>query len=249
MRRFSGLLLTILLACFALSVAAAEVPVPPSPHQWVTDTAGFLSPGTAQALNARLRAFDKATGDQVIVYIGQSTGDTPLEDWCVKAFKKWAVGQKGKDNGLVIFIMARDQKIHIEVGYGLEGTVPDVIAFRIIQEIMLPRIRAGDRDGAVTAGVDAVLQTINPKVAAATKGASPAPAPVVRTKRSISLGQIILFVILGIGFLILLATNPSLALFLLFSILSGGRGGGMGGGGGFSGGGGSSGGGGASGGW
>jgi uncharacterized protein len=135
---------------------AAETPIPPSPTEWVTDTANFLSPEAVRLLNARLAAYEQATGHQLIVYIAPTTGDAPIEDWAVRAFAKWKVGRKGLDDGLAVFIMAQDHKMRIEVGYGLEAVVPDAIASRVINEVMAPRIQAGHPDDAVAAAIDAL---------------------------------------------------------------------------------------------
>jgi uncharacterized protein len=247
-RRFAfatlGLCLSLPVQTGAL--AAAETPIPRAPTQWVTDTVNFMSPGAARNLNARLEDYQRATGHQLIVYIGQTTGDAPIEDWAVRAFANWKVGRKGIDDGLVLFIMAADRKLRFEVGYGLEPVVPDAIASRIINDVIVPRIRAGEQDSAVTAGMDAVMTVIG-------GGGAPAPPDRGRAERPLTWGQIVVFGIFGLIVLFILATNPSLALYLLASILSsGGRGGrhrGGWGGGGFSGGGGRSGGGGASGSW
>ena len=147
--------------------------------------------------------------------------------------------------------MAADRKLRFEVGYGLEGVVPDAIASRVINEVIVPRIQAGDRDGAVTGGMDAVMTVIGGGGLAAQSGRNNRG----RDQRPMTLGQIIVFGIIGLIVLFIFVTNPTLALYLLASILSGGggrRGGGGwggGGGGGFGGGGGRSGGGGASGSW
>jgi uncharacterized protein len=254
MRRgvFAGLCLAV-----AFVVYAAETPIPAAPTQWVTDTANFLSPGAARSLNARLEEYERSTGHQLIVYIGQTTGDAPIEDWAVRAFEKWKIGRKGIDDGLVLFIMSADRKLRFEVGYGLESVVPDAIASRIIDEVIVPRIRAGDRDGAVTAGMDAVISVIG-------GGGLAGQARPESENPGLTLGQIVVFAIIGIVLLFVFATNPGLVLYLLANILSGGggrrrggggwSGGGFGGGGGwggggFGGGGGRSGGGGASGSW
>jgi uncharacterized protein len=217
----------------------------------VTDTANFMSASAARALNQRLQEYERATGHQLIVYIGRTTGDAPIEDWAVRAFEKWKVGRKGIDDGLVLFIMSDDRKLRIEVGYGLEPVVPDAIASRIINDVIVPRIQGGSRDEAVTAGMDAVMTVIG-------GGSLPAPSgPTDDGQQPLTLGQLIVFAIIGLLILSILATHPSLALYLLASILSGGGrnrrgcwdGGGWGGGGGFGGGGGRSGGGGASGSW
>jgi uncharacterized protein len=231
----------IALASAALSYAA-ETPIPPSPTQWVTDTANFLSPEAVRALDARLAAYEQATGHQLIVYIGQTTGDAPIEDWAVRAFAKWKVGRKGLDDGLVLFIMPQDRKMRIEVGYGLEAVVPDAIASRVINEVLAPGIQAGHPDDAVSAAIDSLTGAIG--------GQAGAPPPERRPAQSKPLTpfQWILFGIIGILILAFAITHPALAFYFLASIISGGGGGG-GGGGGFGGGGGRSGGGGASGSW
>ena len=239
----------LLLLIFLVSVAwihAAETPIPPAPTRWVTDTAKYISPDAARALDARLSAYEQSTGHQLLVYVGTTTGDAPIEDWAVRAFASWKVGRKGLDDGLVLFIMPQDRKLRIEVGYGLEGEVPDATASRVINEVIVPRIKAGDADGAVTAGIDALTGILGGQ--AGTLPEAPAPAQ----PRPWTLGQVILYGIIGVLILLFVITNPSLAFFLLISIFSGGnrRGGhGGSGGGGFGGGGGRSGGGGATGSW
>ena len=247
-------LLACALVCLPLVAArAAEVPIPPPPARWATDTVGFISPQALQTVDRMLENFERATGAQVLVWIGDTTGDAVLEDWTVRAFARWKVGRKGLDNGLILFVFSNDRSARIEVGYGLEGKVPDASASRILNEVILPRIRAGDRDGAVHAGVVALMAAISGNTDGIAAPGTPTELsedspPAGSRSRHVSYPQMVLVGLLVLGFLVLLVTNPGLALYLLFSILSGGRGGG-GGGGGFSGGGGSSGGGGASGRW
>ncbi len=162
-RWFLALLtLMLMLMPVGIGVAAngAEVPIPPSPARWATDTAGFLKPQTVGDLDARLRAYQSQTGHQVLVYVTPTTGTTPTEDWTVRAFARWKVGRKGLDDGLILFVFPTDRKVRIEVGYGLEQTVPDATAARIIRDTITPKIRAGQSDDAVVAGVDAVLGAI-----------------------------------------------------------------------------------------
>ncbi len=237
-----------LLLVASLAAFAAEAPLPAPPTRWATDEAGLLSAAEVARLDARLQSFERTTGDQVLLWIGDTTGETPIEDWAVRTFASWKVGRKGLDNGLVVFVLAKDRKIRIEVGYGLEDRVPDAIASRVIREVIAPRLQAGDADGAFDAGIGALLAAIRPDVATG-GGTAPSPGGPARAAPPASPLQLVLFGLLAVGFLVLLATNPSLALSILFTILSGGRGGGGGGGGGFSGGGGRSGGGGATGGW
>jgi uncharacterized protein len=267
--------LILLLLWFVQPVRAQEVPIPPAPTQYVTDTVGFLPPATVDRLNSRLRDYEQQTQHQIIVWIGSTTGDVPIEDWATRAFEKWGVGRKGLDDGLALFIMAKDRRLRIEVGYGLEGDVGDLRAHRIIDEVIVPRIRAGDNGGAVEAGVEALIERIaRPEPAG---DAAPA-AERGRTTSPMTTGSWILLGILAVIVLAVLATSPGFAVWMLLSILSGGNrrrgrrgggywGGGFGGGGwggggwggggggwssgggGFSGGGGMSGGGGASGSW
>ena len=229
------------LAISASLAFAVEDSIPKAPERWVADTAGFLSPQTARALDARLEAYERQTGHQVVVWIGSTLGATPLEDFTVKAFKAWRLGRKGADDGVLLAVLAKDRRIAIEVGYGLEGQVPDAVASRIINDVMVPRLRAGESDAALASGVDALLEAIEGKpFVQSERGPAAGPA-------GPSTGKIILWALLGAGFLLLLITNPSLALSLLFVMA--GRGGHGGGGGGFGGGGGRSGGGGARGSW
>lgn len=227
--------------------AGAGTPIPEAPAQWVTDRAGFLSPAYAATLNDQLADYARRTGHQLLVYIDSTTGVVPIEDWAVRAFERWRVGRKGVDDGLVLFIFSADRRLRIEVGYGLEARVPDALASRIINERMVPRIRAGDRDGAVRDGIKALAAAIGGDG----QGAA-TPDGVAGPARRPSVWTLIGGGIVALLFLWLLITNPALAAMLILNIGSGRRGGGGwggGGGGGFSGGGGRSGGGGASGSW
>jgi uncharacterized protein len=237
-------------AAIGLARADAATPIPAAPSAFVTDRAGFLSPAAVSELSQKLEAYERGTGHQLIVWIDRTTGGVPIEDWAVKAFKAWGVGRKGHDDGVALFIFSDDRTLRIEVGYGLEGNVPDARAGRIVQHDIAPRIRAGDRDGAVRAGVDALIAAIGG-----------APEPKGRGQAA-NLRMLMLFLLPLIPVLFtLLAWRAQRSRGYTF-IGSGGTwgsgwggggwgggGGGWGGGGGFSGGGGSSGGGGASGGW
>lgn len=243
-------------AALALIVAAragaAEPPVPPSPSAWVTDDAGFLSSGERDALDRELRDYERSSGHQVIVWIGQTTGDTPLEEYTIDAFTKWKVGRKGLDDGAALFVFVADHKLRIEVGYGLEGSLTDARSSEIIRDVIVPKIRAGDDDGAIQGGVDAMIAAI---------GGQPMPSPPPETAADRVVGELAPFVgfIVFILILALIVRSPGYAGWMLYTLGSG-RGGGWGGsgfggggfgggGGGFSGGGGMGGGGGASGGW
>jgi uncharacterized protein len=224
----------------ALTLAVLAVAIPPSPSRWVEDHAAFLSPATRTALDGRLEGYQRSTGHQVIVWIGRSLEGAPLDEWAVQTFKAWKVGRKGFDDGIAMYVFAEERKIDIEVGYGLEDKVPDAITSRIIRDLMTPRLQAGDRDGAITAGVDALLASIEGKPwAGAPTSVPPTEEPWI---------EWIFGALAVVVFLILAIKHPRLAMMLLGSVLSGRHrsGGGRGG---FGGGGGRSGGGGARGGW
>jgi uncharacterized protein len=243
-------LVAVLLTSLGLRAEVSTTQLPAPPKRWVNDDAGLLSPATRTALDSRLEAYERTTGHQVVVWIGNTIGNAPLDELATRLFEAWKIGRKGEDDGLLVIVLKDDRKIAIEVGYGLEERVPDAIASRIIREQMAPRLRAGDADGALTGGIDAVLSAIEGKPFDSTAPPSAEPVP----RQGPSPGQIVFFVIIAIAFLVLFITHPQLALALLFTIGRGGggfggAGGGGFGGGGFSGGGGRSGGGGARGSW
>jgi uncharacterized protein len=242
---------------FAAVVLAAAITAPPRPTEYVTDNAGALSSSTVQKLDSELNHYEDVTGHRVIVWIGQTTGDVPLEDWTVNAAQTWKIGRKGKDDGAVLFMFMQDRKIRIEVGYGLEGSLTDADSSRIINETIRPAMRAGDTDGAVKAGVDRMLLTITPSFKDQIGHAVATPSTGSDDTRSI-IGSLIIFLFVFALLIFLARTRAgkrppgSSGLWFLgtgvgggFGGSGGGFGGGLGGGG-FGGG---FGGGGASGGW
>jgi uncharacterized protein len=272
--------LLFVLACAlsaALPAVAADFAIPPTPDHYVVDNAGALSSATRASLENELQAYEKSTGHQIVVFIGQSTGSVPLETWTVETANQWKIGHKGKEDGAVLFVFMKDHKARIEVGYGLEGKLPDADASRIITGTIVPKMRAGDVDGAIAGGAAAMLTTITPGY----KSTSPA----VASQETGATGNdaLLIVVILLFFFLIAIAVVGTMVANIRYGYLvmregkasaqrdmkgwwfwggvgstgffsgwsSGGGGGfgGGGGGGGFSAGGGSFGGGGASGGW
>lgn len=173
-RILAAAVLACMLVPFARA-AAADFPVPPRPQTMVVDRAGALSDTARTQLETELRAFESSTGHHVVVYIGQTTGNVPLETWTVETANAWKVGQKGKDDGAILFVFMQDHKVRIEVGYGLESLLPDASASQIILNTIVPRMKNGDTDGAVTAGVAAMLTTIDPKFTPSATPAQSAP--------------------------------------------------------------------------
>ncbi len=158
-RRFVWLTLCWLAALLSASVSsfAAET-IPPVPDHYFNDYAHVVSPATAAQLNQTLEDFERKTSNQILVVIyPKMESDSSIEDYTVRVAQSWRVGQKAKNNGAVLFVFIQDRKMFLQVGYGLEGALPDVLAKRIIENEIKPRFRNGDYDGGLTAGVTAIL--------------------------------------------------------------------------------------------
>jgi uncharacterized protein len=152
--------LAAVIAGFALADRYDEQ-IPEKPQRYVTDRAGVFGPGQAEALNARLEQFERDTSDQVLVWVDRKIPEGfTLEDFTVRAAQKWGAGQKKEDNGAVLFVFTEDRKVRIEVGYGLEGPLPDVTAKRIIDGEIVPQFRARDYAGGINAGAAAMMAAI-----------------------------------------------------------------------------------------
>ena len=174
---------------------AADFNVPPTPNHFVTDNAGALSSATRSSLEDELRAYQQSSGHQIIVWIGQTTGDVPLETWTGDSAHQWKIGRKGHDDGAILFLFMKDHKVRIEVGYGLESSLTDASSHRIIEDNIVPRMRSNDVDGAVSGGVAAMINAISPAYAAV----SPPPAEKESTAGPVATTIIIgIFVIFGL---------------------------------------------------
>jgi uncharacterized protein len=148
-----------LLVALPLSALAEPGAVPPRPGHYVTDGAGVLDPARAAALDARLAEFERTTSNQVLVWIARRVPEgTTMEELGAEAIRAWGVGQKGKDNGVVLFVFTEQKRTRIATGYGLEGAIPDIAAKRILVDLVRPHVLRGDFDQAVEAGADAILQ-------------------------------------------------------------------------------------------
>jgi len=156
-------LLTLALLGLGLIGARAAEVIPPHPTAYFNDYAGIVRPATTQALNNSLEQFERTTSNQILVVIyPHMQSDSSIEDYTVRVAQSWAVGQKARNNGAVLFVFSQDHKLFIATGYGLESVLPDAICKRIIDNEITPLFRQGDYDGGLTAGVAAMI--------AATKG-------------------------------------------------------------------------------
>lgn len=126
----------------------------------VNDYAGILSTETHTELESVLAAHEKSTTDQIAVLTIQSLEGAVLEDYSIKVAETWKLGQKGKNNGVLLLIAKDDRKVRIEVGYGLESTLTDALCSQIIRREIVPRFKNGDFDGGVRAAVNAIIGTL-----------------------------------------------------------------------------------------
>lgn len=136
---------------------AAEV-IPSAPRDHFNDYAGLVSREAAGRLNAELEQFERDTSNQILVAIyPHMQSDSSIEDYTVRVAQSWGVGQRDRKNGAVLFIFSQDHRLYVQVGYGLEGALPDARCKQIIENEITPRFRAGDFTGGVEAGVHALL--------------------------------------------------------------------------------------------
>jgi uncharacterized protein len=152
-KRLGSLLLC--LWCFGLS---AQEALPPKPVKYFNDYANVVPPDSARQLNERLASFERESSSQLLVAVfSKLPSASSLEDFTVRTANFWKVGQKEKNNGAVLFVFIQDRKLRIEVGYGLEGVLPDAICKRIIAETITPHFRKGNHAEGLAAGVEAMI--------------------------------------------------------------------------------------------
>ncbi len=126
----------------------------------ITDNAEILSPEVNRSLSGRLKAHEKRTRNQIAVLTIPTLDGESIEDYAVRVFESWKLGRKGEDNGVLIVVVPNDRRMRIEVGYGLEGTLTDAMAGRIIQNVMAPKFKNGDFDGGIADGAGAVMELL-----------------------------------------------------------------------------------------
>jgi uncharacterized protein len=154
------LLIAALLASAAIESQAAEV-IPPKPDRYFNDYAGVVSKEAAQRFNEQLAQFERETSDQVVVAVfPKMQSDSDIADYTQRVAQTWGVGQKERRNGVVLFLFIQDRKMFIQVGYGLEGALPDITAFDITEYKIKPHFRNGDYEGGIAAGIDSIIKAI-----------------------------------------------------------------------------------------
>lgn len=237
------------------------------PTKLVNDHAGLLDPAAAQQLERKLVAYDDSTSTQIAIVLVKTLDGRPIEETALSIYRSWGIGNKKTNNGVLILAAIDDKQIRIEVGYGLEGAIPDITANQIIRNDIAPNFRSGDYYEGLDKATQSLIQ--------AAQGEYKAPDGYGKRKSKGNgfgniIGGIVIIIIIAIfagrgrgggggggGYMSRRGYGDVLTPFIIGSLLGGGRGGGGGGGGwsgggggGFGGfGGGSSGGGGASGSW
>jgi uncharacterized protein len=160
-KKLSRMRITLVaLLLFYFASAYSQPGIPDQGGYWVHDEANVLSSDTKAKLESILQLERDSASNQIAVLLISSLEGGALEEYSLRVAEKWQVGQKGKDNGVLLLISINDRKMRIETGYGLEGALTDAIASRIIRNEIAPRFRTGDYDGGVQAGVMAIREAI-----------------------------------------------------------------------------------------
>ena len=148
------------LTLFAISANAAEV-IPPTPGAYFNDYANVVSKEAASRFNEQLAQFERETSDQVVVAVfPKMQSDSDIADYTQRVAQAWGVGQKDRRNGVVLFVFIQDRKMFIQVGYGLEGALPDATAFDITERHIKPLFRTGNYEAGLATGIDLICKAI-----------------------------------------------------------------------------------------
>ncbi|MBZ1325907.1 TPM domain-containing protein [Aquirufa sp. 15D-MOB] len=151
-------LLGMALISLSVPVLMAQSGIPEKPNGYVVDLSNKLSPEEKQNLEQKLRGYADSTSTQLEIVIVPTTGNTDPYDYAMEIGKSWGVGQKGKNNGLVLLITSETRKIRIVTGRGLESVLPDAICKRIINRILKPALKQGDYFGGIDAATTEMMQ-------------------------------------------------------------------------------------------
>lgn len=251
----NNFLFTVLLVLPTLFLQASvfAATLPDKPQGYVSDYAGILSETSRAKISQTLSEFEKQTSNQVVVATFESLDGDSLEDFSVRLAQKWGVGTKTKSNGILLLIFKADRQMRIEVGYGLEGALPDALAGQIIRREMVPHFREGNYDAGVESAVQAIIQATQGEYKAS--ASEPSADFFEKNKHFFFVGLILYLVfpiflyglvviamtsMFGFPLGFLMGSGIAVILFALRTLLAkaggntySGRGGGFGGGGGF----------------
>jgi uncharacterized protein len=199
----------------AASLSQAQVAVPALTAR-VTDLTGTLSGEAVTRIEAKLADLEAKKGSQIAVLMLPTTQPEDIEQFGIRVEDAWKLGRKGVDDGAYLIVAKNDRRVRIEVGYGLEGALPDAIANRIITETITPHFKLGDYDGGVEAGVDQMISVVN---------GEPLPAPDRKWEHHSNLGNLLPLLLV----VVFVASGVLRAIFgrLLGSVATGGLTGGI----------------------
>lgn len=174
------------------AAAYAQVAIPPVAR--VTDLTGALTSQQMAALDRELAGFEASKGSQIAVLIVPSTQPETIEQYALRVAETWKLGRKGVDDGALLLVARDDRTLRIEVGYGLEGALSDIVAKRIVSDVIAPRFRQGDFAGGVSVGVDAMMKVIDGEPLPAARRAADATTDGLE-----QYGPVLFIVALGLG--------------------------------------------------
>ena len=166
--------------------------IPPRPAKYFNDYAGVVSPSAAQAMDQKLRQFERDTSNQIVAAVfPKMDSESSIADYGQRIFDAWKVGQEKPDNGAILLVFVQDRKMRIHTGYGLEGALPDITCRQIIENEIKPRFQTGNYEAGLQAGLDAMIK--------ATRGEYQGTGKVAgdRRRTRIDPGTIIILVFLG----------------------------------------------------
>lgn len=168
-------LIWLLLLLFPFAGMAQEFPERPNPPKLVNDFTGTLSAGEVSALESKLVAYNDSTSTQIAVVILSSLDGYPVDDYSFQLAEAWGIGQKGKNNGVLLLIAKDDRKLFIATGYGMEGVMPDGLVKRIVEQDIKPFFKMGRYYDGINSGVDSMIRLAAGEYTADAKGAKGTP--------------------------------------------------------------------------
>lgn len=151
------------------AVLAFAQDFPERSNTLVTDYTNTLSPDNKQQLERKLVAYNDSTSTQIAVVILKSTGNYDINDYAQQLLRKWGIGQKDKNNGILVVVALGDRKVSIQTGYGAEGAVPDILTQQIIRNDLTPHFKQGDYYGGLDAGTTNLIKAMKGEYKAETK--------------------------------------------------------------------------------
>ncbi|MFA6554741.1 MAG: TPM domain-containing protein [Candidatus Paceibacterota bacterium] len=154
-------ILTTLLVWLIIPIGVFAYTSPGKSSGFVNDFAGVLKVDDIQLMNSQLSSLEKSFGVEIVVVTIPSLGDEVIETYAIKLFEEWGIGNKDRDNGLLILVAPNDRQARIEVGYGLEGTITDIQSGNIIRNVMIPAFKTGDYSSGTKGAVNAVLAILS----------------------------------------------------------------------------------------